>query len=577
MAVAPDVGTLSVPLLLLFATLALGGFLGGARWVRERGLSSGRSAMQRLCKLGEELETGRSPVDSLQSLRSVLIATLDVTDVDIYLLDRPARTFRRVKDGSGSAPAGLPILSDDPVGFRERTMSLCHRNRSLVAVPDSRRSPFYEDGQNAPRSAIFVPMLAGDDLVGILELSHAIRVRAFSSVEQMALQHLANETAMGIRLLEERSLRERAAGGDEARAAYSVLAASAGKLQRSLASIEEAAQRLRSHAGAREFEEELAEISAHAHKGAAVITQVLNMLTSRRQGVRSVDVVLLLRRLVAAREASWKRTGIRTVDLLGEDAAVVAAPSGCLEQVFESLLWYAENSAGLAGNIITIRAAHLGTAADVEISWGGLPPEAGAVDPFDNDWRPSDDVLSLAVCRDLIRECGGKMSAAYEESRGRWFDVVMPLARQAVPAPDRGTHATRRAVEPLTALVADPDSESQQALISFLGEKGHRAVPAASVEEAIDLVRRFRFDVLFCSEGSAQSWVDCFSKTRDHLDAFVVLTQDRDPGLVAALPAGEVYVLAKPARPEELSGLLEELGARVDRTKGNKMVTGGRA
>ena len=127
---------------------------------------------------------------------------------------------------------------DDPVGFREKTMALCLRNSSMVTVPDARRGPFRDGALATPRSVLFAPMLAQNDVVGILEISHSTRVRVLNENEQTVLQHIADEAAIGMRLREEKALRERTAGGDESEAADRVIAGTAGELEKRLSEVE---------------------------------------------------------------------------------------------------------------------------------------------------------------------------------------------------------------------------------------------------------------------------------------------------------------------------------------------------
>jgi CheY-like chemotaxis protein len=336
-------------------------------------------------------------------------------------------------------------------------------------------------------------------------------------------------------------------------------------LERRLSEVEACAKRLLSHGGGGRIEAELTRISAQALKGIADVAQLLDFLKSRERESRSADLVSLLRGLARVGESEGKEAGSRTLDLLGEEPVIVAARPSYLERVFSSLLWYARDAvAGQTDKVITLRVARLATRGEVGIWWPGPPHESDGGDLLEREHSPAEDVLGLAACRSLIRSCGGEIRLISDLARGWCFDIELPLAPVAAPPPASETRSPAHPGRPLLVLVEDSDQRARQSLITLLGDKGQRALPAASMEEAIDLVKRFHFNALFCSaQGPGASWVDCLSRTRNHVDAFVVLSPGHDPALSAALPPGVAYALAKPVEPDELARLLEQIGARI--------------
>ena len=55
---------------------------------------------------------------------------------------------------------------------------------------------------------MFVPMFAQNELLGVMQVHRSESVRYFSSEEQAAAQHLANQLAASLKLQEQRSMRE---------------------------------------------------------------------------------------------------------------------------------------------------------------------------------------------------------------------------------------------------------------------------------------------------------------------------------------------------------------------------------
>src|SRR5208283_3283850 len=112
-------------------------------------------------------------------------------------------------DRAGAEQTSIP-LSAPPAGPQAGAVA-CFHYRTLLAIPDTSRSPFPVTGQpgpDAPRSLLFVPMLAQGEVLGILQMDQRDRARVFSRDEQALTQHLANQIGVAVKLLDQRSVRE---------------------------------------------------------------------------------------------------------------------------------------------------------------------------------------------------------------------------------------------------------------------------------------------------------------------------------------------------------------------------------
>ncbi len=172
--------------------------------------------------------------------------------------------------------------------------------------------------------------------------------------------------------------------------------------------------------------------------------------------------------------------------------------------------------------------------------------------------------MSLAVCRGLVRVNAGEVRLVSAPDKSWRFEVELAVAQPASSGAAGIPRASGPAVRALTALIVEPDPSARQSLISRLGELGHRGIPVAAAEDAVDLVKRLHFHIVFCSASHLGSrWVDCFETCRGRVDTFVLLTEGLDPALSATLPAGEAYTLAKPINADELERLVQAVEARV--------------
>lgn len=111
------------------------------------------------------------------------------------------------------------------------------------------------------------------------------------------------------------------------------------------------------------------------------------------------------------------------------------------------------------------------------------------------------------------------------------------------------TDAPRRPV----VLIVDDDEDAREALARFLEGCGLDVVTAADAEEGLDLVPKFRPNVLIldiCLPG--MNGLQMLDRIRRHplrAGMAVLVLTGHD---LAGVPEGAVQVLSKPIRPEEL-------------------------
>jgi CheY-like chemotaxis protein len=525
-----------------------------AWFMRERRLSRHPRQMRRLYKLGEELASSGDPVVNLILMRHSLPELLEATEVNIYLNDRTLGALRSLEDDPGSLPRVVPILPEEQAGFRERTAALCFRNRTLIAISDTRRSPLYEPAPDTPRSAMFVPMCAPGEVAGVLEIGNSQSARSFSSDEQAVAQHLANQVAIGMRLLEQQSLRQRTAGNERFDVMCQFVALTARQLAEPLDRIRAAWRAL----------EERPDISSELDRAEGILSRILR-LTGARPGEYTVDLVSLVRHVVESRQAAWQKLGIRSSESLpAQQVVVVAVAPRYLEEALVSLFQNVEEMLkGRSEKFLRVRVSCLTGVAQLDVSFERARLENG-VDPLDDRQNRARDALSLAVCRGLIRSLRGDLRLSANAEGGLRFEIELPLAQPYLEVAQVSGPAPERPASPLTILLLQPDPLSRQALVSLLGEIGHRSVAAANVNEALDLVKRLRFHALFCSAHlPGQRWPECFEGSRGHVGVFVLLTRGHDPALAGVLAEGGSFTLPEPVRPNELKRVLAEVQARV--------------
>ncbi len=529
-------------------------------WLREHRLDGQRRVMRQLYRLGEHMAVGWPPADSLRILREVLPETLKVTGVRLYLYDRVARILHSVAEETGDV-----IRPAQPSGPLETAVATCFRNRSLLMVPDLRKSPLasFSGGSAQPRSALSVPMFAQTDLVGVLLLIHKVKSRQFTVDEQAVAQHLANQTAIGLKLRERQSVREQLLQNERLAAAGQLISSVAADLKGPIESISRSAGSLADRYASEPIGAELRQISEAAGRTADMVSQLLLLARSDAAEPAPVNLTTVLHGLVCDGARSREQRGVRLDDFLPEEPLMAGGRMSHLRQVFLSLLFHAEGAAERSPEkMISIRASRLADKVNVEIVHSGG-------EGFANRADPETGALSLDICQSLLRNHGGELRITAGAAGGRRFEVVLAAAdRQATDAPPEGPRA-KRSRHSLTALVVDPEVSVQKRMIALLGERGHRSVPVASAEEAADLVGRVRFHVIFCStQLPGQNCLELLERTRDRVPAFVLLAETREAASPDGFAATADYVLAKPVDADEFGRVAGTVESRLVETTG---------
>ena len=544
-------GFLTALLLLLLAALA-------AWSLRERRSASQRRRIRSLYSLGEEMTAPRAPEENLRRLRSVLPGVLNISDVELYAAEQGSGRIHRVELETARPPAAS---GDDT--FRRRALESCFRNRSLLAVPDLYRSPYYQGEPGLlPRSMLFVPMFVQNELLGILEISHAAGVRHFSEEEQALAQHLANQIGIGLKLHQQRNIQDQLFRSEKLAATGQLVSNVAGELRSPLAAAANLAETVLVSEASSPAAPELRAISAMTRHALEIVNRLLSLARSEKEAARPVDASGILAGLLALRKRRWTERQIEIEDHVPREPLMVVGSQTHLEQVLQNLLTMAERSlAGAPARKIRVRGTRLADRIELEIhSSGHAIPQAGdetAEAAPDN----GTDTLSFGLCRSILRSHEGELRLVNEAQGGWCCQVDLPAVWEASIA---GAVLPAPAVCQMTALVAEPDAKERLSLLSLLDGAGHRAVPAGTVEEAADLIARFHFHVVFCSVHlPGLNWLEFFDRNRGKTDLFVLLTEGYDDELLRAVREREGSILTKPLQPGELAPVLASVESRL--------------
>ena len=545
--------TNGIPAYMLLTMLTLIAILLIIWWFRENRLAGFRRTMQTLNSLGEDVLASTSLSEILKKIETVVPSITKASGIHIYLYNRKTRMLEAMRSGRSQAVPHINL--DEPGTPMNAGVAMCFRNRTLLNIPDTRRSPFFKADSRGevPRSVMFVPMFAQNELLGVMQVHRSESVRYFSSEEQAAAQHLANQLATSLKLQEQRSMREQLFKSEKLAATGQLISEVANELKEPVETMLVLSQiSLRRHGQIDERDLQL--LASESQRTAEIVARLISFGRNHEDSTaKPVEINGLLSGLFQFREREWKQSGLKLQDRLGTEQMYVIGSQGQLEQVFLNLLVHAEQTlAETEDKGLTVSASLMGRRVLIDISYSG---RSTAPDPLaDPDSAPA---LGLGVARSIVQSHGGDLRFERPTPTTCRFNVELPRVDTGNAA---SPHEGKASSQKFTILVVEPDLATQRQAVAAFGSRGHRVVPVKAPEEARDLVQRVRFDVVVCSSRlPGLNWVTFYQNVQSHVDAFILLTEGFDASLAQAFSNGNGYFLTKPLQDADLDRVLESI------------------
>lgn len=557
-------GSPFAPLLLAGSAAALS-LLAVFWWMREKRLGTNRRLLRAFHALSEEIISAGSPVEIAEKLSTVLPTVTQATGVRLYLYSRRNKALERVSTRHEPDPMAVPI--DSPPDGLAGAAVVCFRNRTLLNVPDVRRSPFVkvDARSNLPRSAMFLPLLSQNDVLGVLEVGNARRLGYFGLEEQAAAQHLANQVAASLKLQEQQTIREQLFRSEKLAATGQLISGVASELRAPLESILQLSTSLASYGRQPIPERDLRLLAGESQRASEIVSRLVSFARPEDTAARDVDVNALVASLMQFRDPEWRTLGLRVQNRVVPESAMVLGSQGQIEQVFLNLLVHAEQYASEStAKTICVSSGLIARRVMVEIGYSIPLNEHGAeIDPF-AEGRSPDGALGLGVCRGIIQSHGGEIrfrgGVKSETIRMARFEIDLPVARSA--AHETQPNKPRKPAASMTVLVVEPDLGAQRQLLGQLSARGHRVVPA-SMEEGADLSQRVRFDAVFWAvRPSAAGSSEYQERIRAHVAYFVLVSDVYDAELAGSLESSGGFLLVRPIQDADLDRVLNQMDAR---------------
>jgi PAS domain S-box-containing protein len=366
-----------------------------------------------------------------------------------------------------------------------------------------------------------------------------------------------------------------------------MLAGVAHELNNPLTAILGVTELLRERAGTDESVKRQLELThRQARRAARIVQNLLEFSRPASPQKRLLDVNSIVERTLQLHEHSLRRNSIEVDYRPNDGLPGVIGDANQLIQVLLNLVTNAEQAIREVRDSgrLQIRFTCIGHRLSITVQDDGvgIRPEAlpRLFDPFYTTKRPGGGTgLGLSICMSIIREHGGNIEVETLPAGGSAFTISLPVAPagepEALPSlPDSGGASVpevRPSADPLkgrAVLVLDDEESLRLLLQEGLSVHGLRVDCAATVEEALALLRSSTYDLLLCDlhlssggfvvDGRAAA-VQLLDSAGPQKPALVYMTGDLIEPSEGSTSRGEPCFLQKPFRISDVLATFREV------------------
>ena len=244
-------------------------------------------------------------------------------------------------------------------------------------------------------------------------------------------------------------------------------------------------------------------IYAEAERAAKIVQNMLSFARRRSADKEIVNLNVLLERVL---ELSNYDLRVKNIDVdldLDPKLPETMVDANQIQQVFLNLVTNAAQAvlAEQGEDKLTVQTRKDGN--NIRIVFRDTGPGMNAetlrriFDPFFTTKDPGEGTgLGLTICYSIIDEHGGRIWAESQPGRGSTFTIELPIL-QGRERPARPPEAELDStVAPRSILVVDDEETIQRLLGSILELDGHQVETARNGVEALELLKRHRYDVV---------------------------------------------------------------------------------
>lgn len=306
-----------------------------------------------------------------------------------------------------------------------------------------------------------------------------------------------------------------------------------------------------------------------------------------RLDVQAVDLQDVVKAAVAAVRHSAEAKGIRLNVVLDPLVGPVRGDPGRLQQCFWNLLTNAIKFTPRGGRV-QVSLGRVGSHVELRVVDNGQGIKPEFLPHLFERFRQADASttrrhgglgLGLSIVKNLVELHGGTVWASSDgEGQGATFCIELPVMvihplpphRSSAVSATGSSQTDHPSLEGITVIVVDDEVDSRQLVKRVLEGCGARVVPAASAQEALELMAQEPPDMLISDIGMpVQDGYELIRKVRSlppdrggRTPAAALTAFARAEDRTRALRAGYQTHVPKPVEPTELTAVVASLATR---------------
>jgi len=579
--------------------------LGAEQAARERAEAAERRATL-LSESSAALSASLDPATTLRTVSRLVVPRFaDWCIVDLVGRDdRPERVAV-----SAAGPDTEALLSElqryAPDGGSSQPAAQVLRTRTTLHIPAVTDETLVSTARDErhlaimrklhPRSAIAVPLVTRQRIVGAITLVRATPGEAYGDADVVMAEELARRAALAVdnATLYSEADQARAQAESANRAKDEFLAVLSHELRTPMNAVYGWARMLQmGQIDAATTPRALDAIVRNAHVQLQLIDDLLDVSRiisgKMRLDIRPVDIHRVLDAAIDAVRPAADAKGLRLQSLIDPGAGPLNGDPDRLQQVVWNLLMNAVKFTPRDGRIqLTLQRVSSHVEIVVSDTGAGIREELLSVifDRFKQGESGSTRNqgglgIGLALVRHLVELHGGSVTAESPgEGKGATFRVKLPLMAAHVEARDGRAHPTARQAPPvyegpslrgLRVLVVDDDPDALDLVATILRRAEAEARLCSSPAEVLAAIRAWKPHVLVSDiEMPGEDGYSLIRKIRQlssseggQIPAVALTAYGRPEDRVRSLSAGYSMHVAKPVDPVELGVIVANLAGR---------------
>lgn len=518
-----------------------------AAWYTQQRTRWHQRLIQKLMLTGEDLYSAGTAREVAELLRCRLIELTTAESVSVYHYDAGRKILDRIPDQVSSTQHSFHI--DECTSAIERGIASCVKDKVLFQVSDTNACEVTQSKNEESRSLLVIPMHNRHEARGAIVITGAAGKQLLMPALHPAAQHLANDACQYFEGLELTALREQNHRSEKLAVAGQLIHGVITELNAPLEKIRDLTAALPAT--------EAAAIHEQVKKASETVRRIVAVARAEQIDARPVDLRLLFQRLMETMEEGLRQTQIEAEINLGPESLYVLGSQEQLSRVFENLFQHASAAATYSlEHAFALNLTRIGRSAMIELEFSG---------PFGEGEGPdfSGSALGLAITRGLLQSYGGEVRFTTIRAGRYRYDVELPSLNAspseefsaALPfSPQRGM---------ITALLVEPEMQSQRKMLAIFGELNHRLIPVSNIEEAADLAEKARFDIVFASaRPDGGTWAELFHRIHHRTPHFVLLSESAEDQSAEILEGTASSMLRKPVEEADILGLITRMQQR---------------